>query len=58
MIILIFLLAVEENFVRKTMATFNLIQMKRSATPGKVPTTQDLAFGELGINTSGNSFNC
>ena len=33
------------------MATFNLIQMKRSATPGKVPTTQDLAFGELGVNT-------
>lgn len=33
------------------MATFNLIQMKRSATPGKVPTTQDLSLGEFGINT-------
>ena len=33
------------------MATINLIQMKRSATPGKEPTTQDLALGEFGINT-------
>lgn len=33
------------------MATYNQIQMKRSAVPGKVPTTSDLALGEFGINT-------
>lgn len=27
------------------------IQLKRSATPAKVPTTSDLALGEIGINT-------
>ena len=27
------------------------ILLKRSATPGKVPTTTDIALGELGINT-------
>jgi hypothetical protein len=29
----------------------NLIQVKRSAVPGKVPTTADLALGEIAINT-------
>ena len=33
------------------MATFNQIQMKRSATPGKAPTVSDLSLGEFGINT-------
>jgi hypothetical protein len=27
------------------------VQLKRSATPGKVPTTSDLSLGELAINT-------
>lgn len=27
------------------------IKIKRSATPGKIPTTSDLALGELGMNT-------
>ena len=30
----------------------NTIKLKRSATPGKVPTTSDLALGELGMNTT------
>jgi hypothetical protein len=29
----------------------NTIKIKRSAVPGKVPTTSDLALGELGLNT-------
>lgn len=29
----------------------NTIKLKRSAVPGKVPTTGDLALGELGLNT-------
>lgn len=29
----------------------NVIKIKRSAVPGKVPTTSDLALGELGLNT-------
>jgi len=29
----------------------NKIQVKRSATPSKVPTTTDLDLGEFGINT-------
>lgn len=29
----------------------NTIKLKRSAVPGKVPTTSDLALGELGLNT-------
>ena len=29
----------------------NGIQLKRSAVPGKVPTTTDLQLGELGVNT-------
>lgn len=29
----------------------NTVQLKRSAVPGKVPTTSDLALGEIGINT-------
>lgn len=29
----------------------NTIRVKRSATPSKVPTTTDLALGEIGINT-------
>lgn len=29
----------------------NTVQLKRSAVPGKVPTTSDLALGEVGINT-------
>ena len=27
------------------------IKLKRSAVPGKVPTTSDLALGELGMNS-------
>lgn len=27
------------------------IKIKRSAVPGKVPTTSDLVLGELGLNT-------
>lgn len=27
------------------------IKLKRSAVPGKAPTTSDLALGELGLNT-------
>lgn len=30
----------------------NKIQLKRSTSPGKVPTTSDLALGELGLNTA------
>lgn len=29
----------------------NTIRLKRSAVAGKVPTTSDLALGELGMNT-------
>ena len=29
----------------------NTVRLKRSAVPGRVPTTADLALGELGINT-------
>jgi hypothetical protein len=29
----------------------NTIKLKRSAVAGKVPTTSDLALGELGMNT-------
>lgn len=29
----------------------NTIRIKRSAVPGKVPATNDLALGELGLNT-------
>jgi hypothetical protein len=29
----------------------NTIQLKRSAVAGKIPTTSDLALGELGMNT-------
>lgn len=29
----------------------NTIRLKRSAVAGKVPTTSDLALGELGLNT-------
>jgi hypothetical protein len=29
----------------------NTIRIKRSAVPGKVPATSDLALGELGLNT-------
>lgn len=29
----------------------NTIKIKRSAVPGKVPTTGDLSLGELGLNT-------
>lgn len=29
----------------------NTIKLKRSAVPGKVPTTGDLALGELGLNS-------
>jgi hypothetical protein len=29
----------------------NIIKAKRSSVPGKVPTTSDLALGEIGINT-------
>lgn len=29
----------------------NTVQLKRSAVAGKVPTTSDLALGEVGINT-------
>lgn len=29
----------------------NTVQLKRSAVQGKVPTTSDLALGEVGINT-------
>jgi hypothetical protein len=29
----------------------NTIKIKRSAVPGKVPTTSDLDLGELGLNT-------
>jgi hypothetical protein len=29
----------------------NVIKLKRSAVAGKVPTTSDLALGELGLNT-------
>lgn len=29
----------------------NTIRLKRSAVPGKVPTTSDLQLGELGLNT-------
>lgn len=29
----------------------NIVKLKRSAVPGKVPTTTDLDLGELGINT-------
>jgi len=30
----------------------NKIQLKRSTSPGRVPTTSDLALGELGLNTA------
>lgn len=29
----------------------NILQLKRSSVPGKIPTTANLALGELGINT-------
>ncbi len=29
----------------------NTVRLKRSAVQGKVPTTSDLALGELGVNT-------
>lgn len=29
----------------------NTIKLKRSAVAGKIPTTSDLALGELGMNT-------
>ena len=29
----------------------NTIQVKRSAVPAKVPTTSDLALGEIAVNT-------
>ena len=29
----------------------NTIKLKRSAVPGKAPTTSDLALGELGMNS-------
>jgi hypothetical protein len=29
----------------------NTIRLKRSAVPGKVPTTSDLSLGEVGMNT-------
>jgi hypothetical protein len=30
----------------------NTIKLRRSAVPGKIPTTSDLELGELGMNTN------
>lgn len=30
----------------------NTLKLKRSAVAGRIPTTSDLAFGELGMNTN------